>query len=112
MNGYKFKEPLEYPGNKSRVCVFLLLFLSLHGVGFAGACLSVGKYGRVIAFQGFLNEVVNVGLLVKLLLGDWLVEHIIKIKVFMVVAVINFDFFAWLAYFDVWVNISILNLRF
>jgi hypothetical protein len=94
------------------MAVFLLLLKPLHGIGLSWTCLPVGKDGRMVALQTLLNEVVDVRLLVKVLLSNWLIEYVVKIEAFMGVSVINLDFFAGLAYFDVGVDVPVLDLCF
>ena len=55
------KESRKYFGDESWVA---FLILSMHGVGFSSAGLSVGEDGGVVSFEGFIDEVIDLALVI------------------------------------------------
>ena len=63
-----------------RIVSILHRLRALHGMGFAGACLSVSEDGTVVAFEGFVDHGLDFALFVEILLGGVLVEEVIEVE--------------------------------
>lgn len=74
--------------------------------------MSVGEDGGVVALEGLVDEVVDVGLLVELFLGDGVVEDVVEVKVFAGVVIEEFYFFAGGVYVDVGIVVAVFGFGF
>lgn len=107
--GHLLEEPGKYFGDDALSAFDLV---AVHSVGLAGASLSVGEDGGVVALQTLFDQVIDGALLIDIFLGGLVVEYVIKVKVLLLVAIVDLDFFAVGVDLDTGVAISVVNFRF